>query len=71
MDENRIAGTARNVAGKAQEGLGRVVGDMTKLTELQTRSKALHGSVWTSAGRRFSGSPDRHRGRRPKNRFVV
>ena len=27
MDENRIAGTARNVAGKAQEGLGRVVGD--------------------------------------------
>jgi uncharacterized protein YjbJ (UPF0337 family) len=27
MDENRIAGTARNVGGKAQEGLGRAAGD--------------------------------------------
>lgn len=27
MDENRIAGTARNIGGKAQEGFGRVVGD--------------------------------------------
>jgi uncharacterized protein YjbJ (UPF0337 family) len=27
MDENRIAGTARNLGGKAQEGFGRVVGD--------------------------------------------
>ncbi len=27
MDENRIAGTARNVGGKVQEGLGRVTGD--------------------------------------------
>jgi len=27
MDEDRIAGTARNVGGKAEEGLGRVTGD--------------------------------------------
>ena len=27
MDENRIAGTARNIGGKAQEGLGSAVGD--------------------------------------------
>ena len=27
MDENRVARTARNVGGKAQEGLGSVVGD--------------------------------------------
>lgn len=27
MDENRITGTARNVGGKVQEGLGRATGD--------------------------------------------
>jgi uncharacterized protein YjbJ (UPF0337 family) len=27
MDENRIEGTVRKVAGKAQEGVGRVTGD--------------------------------------------
>jgi uncharacterized protein YjbJ (UPF0337 family) len=27
MDENRVAGTARNVGGKVQESVGRVVGD--------------------------------------------
>ncbi len=27
MDENRIEGTARNMGGKMQEGLGRVTGD--------------------------------------------
>jgi hypothetical protein len=27
MDENRITGTARNLGGKAEEGIGRVTGD--------------------------------------------
>lgn len=27
MDENRISGTARNMGGKLQEGVGRVTGD--------------------------------------------
>jgi hypothetical protein len=27
MDENRVEGTARKVAGKAQEGIGRLTGD--------------------------------------------
>jgi uncharacterized protein YjbJ (UPF0337 family) len=27
MDENRVAGTVRNVGGKAEEGFGRVIGD--------------------------------------------
>jgi len=27
MNEDRLAGTARNLGGKAQEGLGRVTGD--------------------------------------------
>jgi uncharacterized protein YjbJ (UPF0337 family) len=27
MDENRIAGTARNIGGKVEEGVGRLTGD--------------------------------------------
>lgn len=27
MDENRVAGTARNVGGKVEEGFGRITGD--------------------------------------------
>jgi uncharacterized protein YjbJ (UPF0337 family) len=33
MDENRIAGTARNVGGKVEENLGRVTGDAKTQTE--------------------------------------
>jgi uncharacterized protein YjbJ (UPF0337 family) len=33
MDENRIEGTARNLGGKAQEGVGRVTGDVKTKTE--------------------------------------
>jgi uncharacterized protein YjbJ (UPF0337 family) len=33
MDENRIAGTVRNVGGKVEEGLGRVTGDTKKQAE--------------------------------------
>ena len=32
-DENRIEGTARNLGGKAQEGVGRVTGDVKTKTE--------------------------------------
>jgi uncharacterized protein YjbJ (UPF0337 family) len=35
MDENRVEGTARKVAGKVQEGVGRVTGDA------QTRAEGL------------------------------
>jgi hypothetical protein len=28
MNEDRVVGTARNLGGKAQEGLGRVTGDV-------------------------------------------
>jgi uncharacterized protein YjbJ (UPF0337 family) len=27
MDENRVAGTARNIGGKVEEGVGRITGD--------------------------------------------
>ena len=33
MDENRVAGTARNVGGKVEEGFGRVTGDTRMRTE--------------------------------------
>jgi uncharacterized protein YjbJ (UPF0337 family) len=33
MDENRVAGTARNVGGKVEEGYGRVTGDTKAQTE--------------------------------------
>jgi uncharacterized protein YjbJ (UPF0337 family) len=36
MDENRITGTARNLGGKADEGVGRVMGD----AKMQVRGMA-------------------------------
>jgi uncharacterized protein YjbJ (UPF0337 family) len=33
MDENRIEGTARNLGGEVQEGVGRVTGDVKTKTE--------------------------------------
>lgn len=33
MDENRVAGTARNLGGKVEEGFGRVTGDTRSQVE--------------------------------------
>ena len=33
MDENRVAGTVRNVGGKVEEGFGRVTGDTKMRSE--------------------------------------
>jgi uncharacterized protein YjbJ (UPF0337 family) len=33
MDENRFEGTARNIGGKVQEGVGRATGDVKTKTE--------------------------------------
>ena len=33
MDENRIEGSARNLGGKVQEGIGRVTGDAQSTIE--------------------------------------
>ncbi len=33
MDENRIAGTARNMGGKVEEGFGRMTGDTKSQVE--------------------------------------
>src|SRR5262249_50595059 len=40
MDENRIAGTAKDIAGKAQEGFGRVTGDVKSQVEGVARQAA-------------------------------
>jgi uncharacterized protein YjbJ (UPF0337 family) len=39
MDENRVTGTAKNVGGKIEEGLGRIAGDA------QTQLKGQAGQV--------------------------
>jgi len=48
MDENRISGTARNVAGKVEEDLGRAAGDASsefkgKLEEAAGAAQDLYG----------------------------
>ena len=43
MDENRIAGTARNVGGKVQEGLGRATGDAK--TEAEGFANQVRGTA--------------------------
>lgn len=54
MDENRISGTARNVAGKVEEGLGRVAGDTStqfkgKLDEAAGAAQDLYGQTADAA----------------------
>ena len=54
MDENRIAGTARNIGGKLEEGFGRVAGDTkTQADELVNQAAGaaqdLYGQARDSA----------------------
>jgi uncharacterized protein YjbJ (UPF0337 family) len=54
MDENRVAGTARSIGGKAQEGLGRVVGDAKTQAEgvanqIRGTAQDLYGQARDSA----------------------
>ena len=43
MDENRVTGTAKNVGGKIEEGLGRIVGDAQ--TQLKGQARQVAGSA--------------------------
>jgi uncharacterized protein YjbJ (UPF0337 family) len=50
MDENRVAGTARNLGGKVEEGFGRVVGDTAtqargKLDQVAGSAQDLYGQA--------------------------
>lgn len=43
MDENRLSGTARNLGGKAEEGVGRLTGDVK--TQLQGKFDQAAGAA--------------------------
>jgi uncharacterized protein YjbJ (UPF0337 family) len=54
MDENRISGTARNVAGKVEKGLGPAAGDASsefkgKLDEAAGAAQDLYGQTADAA----------------------
>jgi uncharacterized protein YjbJ (UPF0337 family) len=43
MDENRIAGTAKNAGGKIEEGLGRITGDAK--TQVRGQARQAEGEL--------------------------
>jgi uncharacterized protein YjbJ (UPF0337 family) len=54
MDENRVEGTARNLGGKVQEGVGRVTGDAKTqaegvLNQAAGRAQDLYGQTADTA----------------------
>jgi uncharacterized protein YjbJ (UPF0337 family) len=67
MDENRVAGSAKTIGGKVEEGLGRATGDAKSQLQGQIKQAAgsaqdLYGQAKDSAGdaveavRKISGS---------------
>jgi uncharacterized protein YjbJ (UPF0337 family) len=43
MDEDRLAGTAKNIGGKVEEGLGRATGDVR--TEVSGKARQVEGAA--------------------------
>jgi uncharacterized protein YjbJ (UPF0337 family) len=43
MDEHRVAGTAKNIGGKVEEGFGRLAGDMK--AQVQGQAKQVQGAA--------------------------
>jgi len=63
MNEDRIAGTAKGVGGKAQEGIGQVMGDAKtelkgKLNQAEGAAQDLYGQFKESAGTVMSSARD-------------
>jgi uncharacterized protein YjbJ (UPF0337 family) len=56
MDENRIAGTAKNIGGKVEEGFGRVTGD-TK-TQAEGITKQVTGTAQDMYGQARDAASD-------------
>lgn len=56
MDENRIAGTARNLGGKVEEGVGRVTGDAR--TQAQGIANQAAGAAQDLYGQARDGAAD-------------
>jgi uncharacterized protein YjbJ (UPF0337 family) len=56
MDEDRISGTARNLGGKFEEGLGRTTGDMK--TQLQGKFDQATGAAQDLYGQAADAARD-------------
>jgi uncharacterized protein YjbJ (UPF0337 family) len=56
MDENRMSGAAKNIAGKAEEGFGRATGDAK--TRVQGQVKQAEGSVQELYGQAIDSAED-------------
>jgi uncharacterized protein YjbJ (UPF0337 family) len=56
MDENRIAGTARNLGGRMEEGVGRVTGDPR--TQAQGMANQAAGAAQDLYGQARDGAVD-------------
>jgi uncharacterized protein YjbJ (UPF0337 family) len=56
MDEDRVYGTARNLGGKVEEGLGRVTGD--KQTQLKGKLDQLAGTAQDLYGQTADAARD-------------
>ena len=56
MDENRMSGTAKNVAGKMEEGFGRATGDAK--TRVQGQMRQAEGSIQDLYGQAVDSAED-------------
>jgi uncharacterized protein YjbJ (UPF0337 family) len=56
MDENRVSGTAKNLGGKIEEGLGRATGDTR--TKVQGQMRQAEGSIQDLYGQAVDSAED-------------
>jgi uncharacterized protein YjbJ (UPF0337 family) len=56
MDENRISGTAKNLGGKIEEGVGRATGDAK--TKVQGQTRQAEGSIQDLYGQAIDSAED-------------
>ena len=56
MDENRVSGAAKNLAGKMEEGFGRATGDAK--TRVQGQAKQAEGSIQDLYGQAVDSAGD-------------
>ena len=56
MDENRVSGTAKNLAGKVEEGFGRATGDAK--TRVQGQARQAEGSIQDLYGKAVDSAGD-------------
>ena len=56
MDENRLSGTAKNLGGKVEEGLGHLTGDAS--TRAEGQMKQAEGSIQDLYGQAVDAAQD-------------